>query len=74
MRPVTILVAGAQAAQNADGEGNGVAGDLTALVKSLADVDQIPAKLHKVCRRSCILSACTASKPWLHLLRVLWHC
>ena len=41
----------AQAAQNADGENNGIAGDLTSLVKSLADVDAAPAKLHKV---SCL--------------------
>ena len=45
-RPCVMLCS--QAAQNADGEGNGVAGDLTTLVKSLADVDAAPAKLIKV--------------------------
>jgi len=37
-----------QAAQNADGENNGIAGDLSSLVKSLGDVESAPAKLHKV--------------------------
>ena len=37
-----------QAAQNADGESNGVAGDLTSLVKSLADADAPPVQLSKV--------------------------
>ena len=61
----------AQAAQNADGENNGIAGDLTSLVKSLADVDAAPAKLHKVSLRDCLHSLCPRFSIVLHLSQKL---